>query len=102
MSLAASKCSLIRNPCRSYFDPDLTRQNHRAAVLVQSGAGKVIGELVNAFDKVEARRLDDNGRMVAKPFRDRLIGEPIGELLHLCNWKLDCETPRRQRHTGNV
>jgi hypothetical protein len=31
---AASKCSLIRNPCQSYFDPRPTCQNHCDEVLV--------------------------------------------------------------------
>jgi hypothetical protein len=35
-SPAASKCSLIRNTCQSYFDPDSTSQNHCAAVLAEA------------------------------------------------------------------
>jgi hypothetical protein len=66
--------------------------------LVQSGgAGEVIGQLVDAFDRVEQRRLDDSDRVVMSPVRDQTIGQTIGELLSLCSWRLE---PRRRRRAG--
>ena len=55
--------------------------------LMQSGAGAVLGELASAFDRVESRR-DANARMVTKPFIDRVLGQSIAEVMHLCRWKI--------------
>lgn len=55
--------------------------------LMRSGAGAVIGKLVDAFDRVESCR-DANARMITKPFIDKILGETIGEVMHLCEWTL--------------
>ena len=63
-------------------EPDLSRRRALA-----KSEGTVIGALEAAFEaSIKAQALD--ATMVFSPFRDRVVGSAIGELLSLCEWKI--------------
>jgi hypothetical protein len=77
-------------------EPSIKRRRE----MVDGGQGRVLGEFVRAVEQARAGH-SEAVRLVEQPYVDQMIGGMTGELLALCNWRLEDrnDPPRHPRRT---